>query len=88
MPGNVRFVPVAAGRIKLNAPTHSRYITAAPLPDVRLQLWGIDEAGQMWSSWETRGPNSNWTYWSPFQMLPNRAFVMFAVAAPLSDGRL
>ena len=34
---------------------------AALVSDGRLQLWGIDEAGQIWSSWKTGDANSRWT---------------------------
>ena len=41
-------------------------ITAAPLPDGRIQLWGIFD-DKLFSCWKTTtNPDSAWTDWQPF----------------------
>lgn len=63
-------------------------ISAASLPDGRLQLWRLNRRGAMWSRWKT-GPNPNapWTEWAPFSSGLGTRTLAFT-AAPLSDGRL
>lgn len=42
-------------------PAKVRQVEVAPLPDGRLQLWAVDEAGQLFSTWKTDpGPNASW----------------------------
>jgi len=62
-------------------------ITAAPLPDGRLQLWRLNRNGAMWSRWKANtNPNAAWTEWAVFHA-PGPHPALFT-AAPLSDGRL
>src|SRR5262249_44532668 len=69
------------------AQTDDDAISAASLPDGRLQLWRLNRNGAMWSRWKT-GPNPNaaWTEWATFSV-PGRRTLAFT-AAPLKDGRL
>ena len=62
-------------------------ITAAQLPDGRLQLWRLNRNGGLWSRWKvTTNSAAQWTEWSVFHA-PGSQVVSFA-AAPLSDHRL
>ena len=66
-------------------------IAVAPLSDGRLELWVIDGAGGLFSSWKVdTDPNANWTPWADFAAdagpLANGARQV--AVAPLSDGRL
>jgi hypothetical protein len=62
-------------------------ITAAQLPDGRLQLWRLNRHGGLWSRWKvTTNSTAQWTEWSVFHA-PGEKLTSFA-AAPLSDGRL
>src|SRR5262249_48867603 len=44
-----------------------RQVAVAALPDGRLQLWVVDGAGGVWSTWKTEmDPDAPWTLWSDF----------------------
>ena len=59
---------------------------AAPLPDGRLQLWGIDTANQLWTRWQTSaGPNADWSGWSQHGGI---AKVKQIAVAPMSNKAL
>lgn len=49
-------------------PNSSQQILAvAPLPDERLQLLVVDDAGNVWTTWKaTTDPDSGWVAWTPF----------------------
>jgi hypothetical protein len=62
----------------------------APLPDGRLQLWAVDEAGKLFTRTRkaTSDPNASWEAWKDFQP-PDPAKVRQVVGvAHLPDGRL
>lgn len=61
-------------------------MTAAPLSDGRLQVWVVDQGGNLLSRWKlTIDPNADWTGWSVF---PGPAPLVSIAAAQLTDGRL
>jgi hypothetical protein len=70
------------------APPKVCQVGVAPLPDGRLQLWAVDEAGQLFSTWKTTtDPDAPWKGWHPFK--PLAPFTVRQVGvAPLPDKRL
>lgn len=64
-------------------------MTAAPLPDERVQLWGVDASPgdsptNIWTCYqEATDPNSLFSKW---ELFPGRALMI--AAAPLPDKRL
>ncbi|MET3130093.1 hypothetical protein AAKU55_000334 [Oxalobacteraceae bacterium GrIS 1.11] len=63
------------------------FVAAGDLEDGRIQVFAIDNNGQMESRWkETADPNSNWTSWSAFQT-PTGGATTVAVGY-LSDKRM
>jgi hypothetical protein len=61
-------------------------MAAAPLSDGRLQVWVVDQEGNLRSRWKlTIDPNANWAGWSGF---PQPAPLVSVAAAQLTDGRL
>lgn len=72
-------------------PTGARQAAVAPLPDGRLELWVVDAAGGVSTTWKlATNPNSGWAPWSDFLAevggLP--AGARDVCVAPLPDGRL
>ena len=72
-------------------PNGVQQVAVAPLPDGRLELWAIDAAGGLFTTWKvSAAPNAGWAPWTDFLAevgsLPNG--VQQAAAAPLPDGRL
>ena len=64
----------------------AKRITAAPLPDGRLQLWAIFD-DELFSCWKTTtNPDSAWTDWQHFPQ-PSHT-ITYINAASLSDGRI
>ena len=64
----------------------AKRVTAAPLPDGRIQLWGIFD-DELFSCWKTTtNPDSAWTDWQHFPQ-PSH-IITYINAAPLSDGRI
>lgn len=62
-----------------------------PLSDTRLQVWAVDAAGGLFTTWKlTKDPNAGWAQWSKFLSevgsLP--AGARDIAVAPLPDGRL
>jgi len=69
----------------------SKGLAAAPLSDLRIQLWVTDSSGAIWSTWQTRLLIwiFGWVYWQkPWtEALPPFSAQQVA-AAPLSDNSL
>ena len=68
-----------------------RRVAVGSLPDGRLELWAIDPAGGLFTTWKvSAAPNAGWAPWSDFLAevgsLPNG--VQQAAVAPLPGGRL
>jgi hypothetical protein len=80
--------------IPVTGPAKVRQVGVAPLPDGRLQLWAVDEAGKLFSTWQsTLDPNASWVAWEDFLaeekfQPPKPAKVRQVEVAPLPDGRL
>jgi len=67
--------------------TGARFLAVGSLIDRRLQLFLIDNSGQIWSTrQQTTDPNSGWTPVSPFQTPEAKAFLL--TVGPLGGGRL
>lgn len=63
------------------------FISAGDLEDGRIQVFAVDNNGQLTSRWkETTNPDSAWTAWQPFQT-PNGGATSIAVGY-LSDKRI
>jgi hypothetical protein len=72
-------------------PSGARQVAVAALPDARLELWAVDEAGGLFTTWKlTTAPNASWAPWEDFQAevgaLP--AAAQQAAVTRLPDGRL
>jgi len=64
-----------------------RFITAGDLEDGRIQVFAIDQSGNLHSRWkESTDPNSAWTAWSNFQT-PSGGVTSICVGY-LSDKRM
>jgi hypothetical protein len=63
----------------------------APLPNRALELWAVDTAGGLWTTWKTTSaPNATWSPWVDFlaEVGPLPGGVQHVSVGPLADRRL
>ena len=72
-------------------PTGVAQVAVGRLPDGRLELWAVDRAGGLFTSWKTNSSaNAPWAGWADFIAEAGAvpAGVVQVAVAPLPDGRL
>jgi hypothetical protein len=59
--------------------------TVGPLSDGRLQVWAVNQSGELWTRWKmTTDPNAGWSGW----VRHDAPTLLSVTAGPLPDGRL